>query len=524
MSLLSDLSKAGIIDEQDVAELNIKLKKNRSKSGEPLRTLYFFFESKVLTRPDTGGFFLVIDSLANYKNENDQDTFAYKKLLQILFDNGVIPEIVFQKINAFPLKSDKSGHFVTFYLASELTAFYQHFTTDMQLEFAKLLNGKDPYGRDSMVDQRKKNKLTKDIKAGKLETYLDFFKYCYHCDFIDLAKYQEQPQKLIEKLTKILNPLCYGTFTISGIEIHEEDFIGEPSYNNKQNTIVLHTGDRKHQHVYTFSVGEGRTSHKPALILENLLSFINKLLADYTCSYRFTGVTNTLNKDLFPTSRERYAICRVNQENLNAFEFYDMQLRFLYNRPTPLFHRFPLSYTHIAYAIYHFRHCGLLVHLSDGQLNQVMENLYQNTYETIGDLIVVFPDTLAIANRTVTSGKKPYSDFLLALNHISRGILSFTDIYDGTPDQIEYETDQAVKISFTCNNKHHEVECNVSYKEFDTGIIYYVINEIIRKEYTDYQLIQLISSNYQQDCFLFATNQQSQYLDKMKLRMAIDRF
>jgi hypothetical protein len=162
--------------------------------------------------------------------------------------------------------------------------------------------------------------------------------------------------------------------------------------------------------------------------------------------------------------------------------------------------------------------------LNNQQLNDTINNIYQDTYEHIGNLIAAFPGTIAIVDQTITPGQKPYWDFLQTLNLISHGVLNFTDIDDGLPDQFEDGSEDEFVVSFKCGGKQHEVKCSVAYKYFDTAMIYYVINEIIRKDYPAYQLIQFINSHHQQDYYLFASQEQSQYLQKMKLRDAIDRF
>jgi len=525
MTLITDLIHAGIIDKNDAADLKVNLKKAGSKPGEPLRTLYLFFEGKVITSPSSGGYMFTMDPLANY----DRSPVEYNKatnqdLLDILFKHDVITAAVHQKLKPFVLPGNKHNYLGAVYIASELSAFYQHFTIEKQLEFAQLLSGKDKYGHDGMLDHRKKNKLFRDIKAGKMETYLDFFRYCYGCDFINLRPYQGKSQKLLKKLTGILNSLLYGAFFIKDIFIKEEDFGGEPDYNNKQATITIDTGVKEYDHQYTFSENERSKAHIAGVVLENLLTFINRLLADYTCPYRFTSVVNKLNKQLFPDYEKLYAICLIQQTNTPVFEFYDTQRRFLRNQPNLVVFRFPLSYSHIQYTIYHFRECGLLAHLKDLEFNDIISSIYQDTYECIGDLIIKFPNTIAIVDQTVTPGQKPYRYFLQTLNLISHGVLNFTDIDDGLPDQIADESEEEFKVSFQCGGKQHEVKCNVVYKYFDTAIIYYVINEIIRKDYPGYQLIQFINSNHKQDYYLFASEGQSKYLQKMMLRDAIDRF
>ncbi|EHQ27862.1 hypothetical protein [Mucilaginibacter paludis] len=526
MTLVTDLFSADIIDEQDAAELQRNLNKQTGGPGTPLDVLYLFFESKVITRPSNGGFFISIAPLRDYQSQHTEaETLTYRQLLDILFNNALITEVVYQKLKPFPLPGNKYAYFGALYLASELTSFYQYFTIEAQLEFAQRLNGRDKYGYDGMIDHRKKDKLLRDIKAGKLETYLDFFKYSFCCRYIKLDSYLAQPQKLLKKLAGIFNELCYNAFAIIEIRMVEDDFAGEPTYDNKQATLLIDTGARTYQHTYTFSVGEDRQAYKLSLILDNLLTLTNKILADYTCSYRFTSISSwRLHATLFPSASNRYAICRLEQANIHIFEFYDMERKFLHTSLIPPVYRFPLSYPRIEYAIFHFKACGLLAHLSAAQLNEITGGIYTKTYDAIGDLLVEFPGTIAMVKQNVAPGEKPYLNFLQALNQICRGVLNFTDIIDGIPANFDDATEDSFNVQFICNNKQHQVTCKLSYKYFDTQIIYYVITEIIRKDYPGYQLIQLISGQYHHDYFLFASKQQNDYLLKMKLREAIDRF
>jgi len=112
----------------------------------------------------------------------------------------------------------------------------------------------------------------------------------------------------------------------------------------------------------------------------------------------------------------------------------------------------------------------------------------------------------------------------MALNQISNGVLNFTDISDGTPEDFTYETEVIFKVSFKCNGEYHEIDCDLIGKEFNDNIVYYIINEIIRKKYTGYRLLQLINGKHEYDTYLFVSNQQSKYLSSMKLLEIMDRF
>ncbi|NQX43149.1 hypothetical protein SAMN05421820_11560 [Pedobacter steynii] len=526
MSLINNLSNAGIIEQQEAIELNKKIGKSGSESKAVLEILYHFFMQKVTGSSEIGNVFVSVGSAEKQDDMNCHNKKEHSKFLEILYKEGIVPETVYQKIKTIPLTADESGYFGILHLSIELMSFYRSFTIENQLAFASLLEGKSPYGSDSLLDGQKKNKLIQDIKAEKLETYLDFFRYCHGCRFVNVVGYQGKEHILLKEAVKILNQLCYNAFTIVEITSYDEDFAGEPSYHNKQTTIVVSTGAREHRYTYTFWQNENKdqSENKSNSLLENLLLLANQLLADFNATYRLTGITNYLSEALFPDSRTQYAICRFQQENRNILEFYAMQKRFLFNRPSPVFIRFPLSYLRIEYALYHIKKCGLLAHINNEQYDDILTNIYKSTYDHVANLLAIFPNMVAAVNRTVSSGQKPYDAFLLALNQISHGVLNFTEIHDGIPEDFTLESELTFKVSFRCNGEYHEVDCNLIGKEFSDNIVYYIINEIIRKKYTEYRLVQLINSKHTHDIYLFVSNPQGEYLQSMKLWETIDRF
>ena len=124
----------------------------------------------------------------------------------------------------------------------------------------------------------------------------------------------------------------------------------------------------------------------------------------------------------------------------------------------------------------------------------------------------------------MSSGQQPYRDFLLALNEVSRGVLNFTEINDGIPENFTLESELTFKVSFKCNGEYHEVDCGQVSPEFSDNLVYYIIIEIIRKNYPEYLLKQLINGKHTQDVYMFLTSLQYEYLHKMKLIETIDRF
>lgn len=527
MSLINDLSNAGIIEQPEAVELNKKIGKSGSDSIAILRMLYSFFMQKVTGDSEVGSLYVSVGSgedpvdVANHYNKEN-----HSKFLEILYAKGLVPEIVYQKLKMLPHTENQTGYLALLHLTLELISFYQSFTIENQLAFVALLEGKKPFYRNSLLDSQKKNKLISNIKAGKLDNYLDFFGYCYASRFIDIAGFRDKERALLKEAVKILNQLCYSAFTITEINTYDEDFAGEPSYHNKQAAVVICMGNMEHRYIYTFWQNENnnQSENKLHALLENLLLQTNQLLADFNATYRLTGITNYISEILFPNNRTKYAICRFNQENINILDFYDMEKRFLINRPTPLFIRYPLSYRHIEYAIYHIKKCGLLTHIMNEEYDHILTKLYQSTYDVIADLLAIFPNTVVVVKRTVSSGQKPYLDFLLALNEVSRGVLNFTEIKDGIPESFTLESELTFQVSFKCNSEYHEVECRLGGKEFSDNIVYYIITEIIRKKYTGYLLKQLINSKHTEDVYIFVTSQQYKYLQNMKLMQTIDRF
>ncbi|AMP98949.1 hypothetical protein AY601_2046 [Pedobacter cryoconitis] len=517
MSLFNDLFKAGIIKEQEVVELNKALEHSTSEPNEVLEVLCRFYQEKILAdKHNTGTIWT--NSLPQ---EDHKDYFPdepmFLKFVEILYRNEVISEIAYQKIKRVPLKGDQFSYCSVLHLSIEFMSFSRFFSLEEQLAFAELLSAESSNGSGRLINEQEKEKLFFDIKAGKLKTNLDFFSYCHGCRFIELSAYKNKEQDLLKNLVKILNELIDDAFSILEITTYKEDFKGARDDCNKQRTVIIDTGNRKHQYCSIFFENETRTEYNPKIFMYDILRFVNQMLADFNRSYRLTGISNNLHEQLFQDSKSPFAICRFREENNNVLDFYDMQQRFLIHTFSPLLYKSPLSYTHIQYAFYHIKKCGLLFHLGDEQLDTIMSDVYKNTYSNIRDLFDVFPDMTAFASHMINAGQKPYRDFLLALNHISHGVLNFTEISDGIPGQFNFGTAATFKISFKCNGNYHELDYDLIGKEFNDKIIYYLINEIIQKQYNEYQLIQLANNSHQYNAYLFVTKQQREYLESMKI-------
>ncbi|MBD1365119.1 hypothetical protein IDJ77_14970 [Mucilaginibacter sp. ZT4R22] len=448
-----------------------------------------------------------------------EDPSTYETLLDIILKHGVITKQVYKKLNPFKLPGNKHTYLGAMYMALQIDAFYRDFTLDNQLDFMKQLKGKNPLGHDDMIGYVKHDQLQQDIQAGKVETYFDFFDYVHRSDAIDMALYQKQPKKLLTKLKNIINKRCYGAFKILGVTILEKNYPGEADNYERKTTITVDTGARKHQHSYTFPVNEISVKHVASFILENILVLVNKLLADYNCDYRFASFTSTLNHELFPAHRNKHVICPLSREQYQIFDFTNAQQKYLHSKPAHLLlsYNLPLSYTHIEYAIYHFNQCGLLAHLDTEQLETTTNSLFNSTYQHTGNLMVAFPGLVAAVNQYVTPGQNPHLAFLEALNDISHGILTFTDIVDGLPENFDYETDMEFTVSFMLNGQQHNVVCHLANSYFAHRLLQYVASEIIPEQYPDYALLNVVGPDYGLHYIMLATKKQATYLTKMNL-------
>ncbi|MCC8410426.1 hypothetical protein LJ707_15900 [Mucilaginibacter sp. UR6-1] len=526
MTLITDLEAAGILTQEDAKALHQSFKSNKLTSFQKLNLLYQHFAGKIHInhQSGSGGFSLIINVGTSSGLTDREESKSYLELLQLLLDHGLISNNVHQKLYSKPFKGDKYGYLAGLYSALNLTRFYNEFTVEKQLEFAKILAGKDRFERDGMLDSRKKKRLIRDINNGKLNTYFDFFEYCHSCHLIDIKQYLNKPDKLLKNIIKPLNAIIFDAFTIIAIDFTKEPFQGNPSYHDAKAAISINTGDQIHHHEYTLKEAGTNTAYTLKEVLTNLLTAINQLLAAYNRLYRLTGITNSADDNTFHKDEKNFAICLINPDTAHIFDFYDMQRRFLFNQPMIANFRLPLSYKNIQYALYHFSKSGLLSHISNTQSKLITDHLYTGIYVNVGDLLKLFPNTIITVERTVTKGHKPYRDFLFSLDNISRGVLNITDVIDNTPEYYDTEDETTFDITFSCNGTFHRVEFGASYGEFNDRIIFYIINEIIRKDYKDHQLLQLIHNDHQRDIYLFASNERIYYLTKMKLIESIDRF
>lgn len=523
MTLLTDLINANLVNETEADELKALLEKEKAETDLILNVLIKFFMSKLvktstgegsytLTDPDDGKAYLTDEKPTN-------DLF-----LDILFNNELITEQVYRKLSVQKIPPSKLGCTATIHIAKEAGAFYQNFTIQDQLEFAEQLGRNRLSLMSGLLEDGSKKRLLRDIQQGKLDTYLDFFRYSYCCSIFDQVPFIGHPEKLLKKLTPIINRLCYGAFFIKSIKMEETEFAGYPSYDNRQMTLLVDTGAKIHRHAFTFSQTETWAPNKSNLVLGKLIEFIDQLLADFNSSYRLRYLTLHINTEIFSNGKKEVAICRVEAQNENIFEFYSIQRKFLFNGPM-LHFRLPLSYTHIEYAIHHFKACGMFAHLSDQQLNDTLSTVPQKTYQNVGDLLLIFPDTVAVAQRHFITGQKPYQDFLEALGRISKGKLSFSNISDESIGELDYHSTKHFDITFTIDEKEHIVNCSSVAGQFDDwSFIGHLKNNIIKEYYTEYDLVQFIGSDSETDLYVFMTREQKKYLQKVKLLNIVERF
>lgn len=518
MTLPNALKNSGILSPQEAEELNSLLLRRGINNQDALPILRQFFDQKFMARSTPEGQSMVIFSISSDAVQKEVEA----PLLDVLYSEGVIEKQVHDRIRELLSKANEFNNLYILSASSELTKYYKSFTMESQLEFAILLRGNDMAGRDAMLSVEEYKSLSAEIKANKIDSYLDILKRCYCCRAVDLSG---SPDEWLNRYKQVLNDLIYSTFYIVDISYRDEGLPEMVAYGNRKGILSISTGVKEYQHEFIVYDTDRNLQGNVNPILENLLDAVNHILAGFNCNYRFTGVFNRRNHLLSPNSSNDYVVCRYTQQQLPIFDVQAMEGRLLLNRPhVDGNFRLPMSYAHIEYAIYHVRECGLLAHLSEDQIEDSLGRFYEDTYTEVGDLLTIFPDTIAEVRGEVGSAEQPNRDFLLALNRISHGLLHFEDIVDGIPQNIDYGTEEDYQVSFTCNGKSHRLECNQISREFGQEIVYYVIREIILKTLPDHELISLYNWRVNVETFLFATKAQGNYLKERNLKHTNGRF
>jgi hypothetical protein len=325
------------------------------------------------------------------------------------------------------------------------------------------------------------------------------------------------------QLTKILNKLMYDSFSIADLTFREQDFNGHPSYDNRQITLTLNTQVRLYSRKYTYSQNGQHNKSDIGQLIENVLLLTNDVLADYAALYRFTKVTSHLHPDLFQAQEGRYAICRVQVQNMPAFDFYTMRRRSLFYSPQPVFWE-RLSYRRIEYLIHHFRNCGLLDHLNEQIIQESVAQIQNHTYGNADELLAVFPGATAVVNINDPTLQPPHMQLLTALDVISKGIISFTDIEDNTPINAAVEDGISYNIEFACNGIQHSVKCQYYHNQFDESVLFYICQQILKQSHPDLVLLSLTSQDANQHVYTVINRKQKEHLKKANINLGIQRF
>ncbi len=526
MQLIRDLIESGVIREEDEKSLKDLLEEGERHKNSGLGVLCQFIESKAFPERRAGATFYSL----KFDGEDgiitsEEDAKMQLKFLGLLLSHELISSVVYEKLKHLPFKNDAISYFFHLHLACELRSFYNSFQEAKQLKFLELLSGDDVSFSDTIISDNGKKDLLKLIKNGETESYLDFFDHSYCCKKINLLdKKHNSAKKLRTALYKIFDVLCYGSFKILDLSLIDEGIIKNFEEKERKYTIVFDTGVRKHSFSFRMNVLNTNSIYELREILRNGLKFLNTILAEYHAPYHILGIESSQNKIFFKQLDGVVAICRISTSQRTIFNPVRLQAKFLYSLNHISFHERLLSYRHIEYAIFHFKTAGLLSHLNDQQIDEISREIYQNTYGTIGELLAVFPHTIASINENISPGQKPYQDFLLQLNEISHGVLNFTEIDDGTPQYFTPENPMDFTVTFKCDNQTHEFQFSTEGSYFSNEIVFAIVTNIIRKDYPNYRLIEMLASEYQVEHYLFVSKEQDDYLKKMNLREARDRF
>jgi hypothetical protein len=204
-------------------------------------------------------------------------------------------------------------------------------------------------------------------------------------------------------------------------------------------------------------------------------------------------------------------------------DFYMLQKHSLFNQPY-LIIRDVLSYRQIEYMIYHFKACGLLDHLNEHVMGEVVSGLQENTYANADELLAAFPDTIALVDRYSKPNHPPFSQILTKLAYISRGVLNFSNIEDGTPTIEAIEHQETYQVSFNCNDARHSIKCEYAYGELYEGVMFYLSNEILRKSYPELSLLHLSIKGVNQYAYTVINQKQLKYLTQANITLGAMRY
>lgn len=513
-NLIADLQNAGIIHADFAEQLRTELSADVS-SDTLLYKLLSQFSGKAYPQNDDDGFTVTL-----YQEElsySDQPN----KLLDILFLHQVIDNRIYERLKARTIPNTPGGNTIILHQAGELIFYYKSFTTEQQLAFAATLFGhRKPVDYSGILQQEDYDKLKADILLGKLSSYLDFFDYSYNCRRLQVSQ-NLTAQQVLDLAMPLLNKLLYNSFSIKNITISEHEYHGHPSYEDRLVTLTLDTGFQHHRYSYTCMRNTQNRQIRNQQVLEHLLLFMNDLLADFAAPHRFTAITSLMRSNLFPGQEDDVVICSLVRQQQSVFDFYDLRRHSLFNQPLLTF-RDVLSYRRIEYITHHFKTCGILDHLDEHEISEVISSLQEKTYENADQLLSAFPGTTTVVNRYPTPNQPPYLQLLPALGAMSNGLLNFTDIEDHTPTTalIGYEGNYTIR--FKCNGIQHQFENQHYYGEFNQGVLFYLGREILHTGFPEFVLLRIIIRGIEQEAYSLVSRKQLDYLADAKIELGMN--
>lgn len=506
--ITEDLIANNIISIEESGELLSKLKANPNTL---LTGLFQFFFGKMsgTPYPATGGVMFSYRVSEIKKEEVNVDLLNI--FLNVLFSRESLEEITYEKLQSEISNYQIVNDFHLVYRAIQLNDFYKKFKKENQLKFFKQLKGDD--FKSNLLDYRKEKKLLTAIEKGKLNSYFDFLKYCYNCKFFEFKPKKYNRDDLFKRLLKIYHELTYGGVIIDKCfyDVIENDEINSRS--NQLINLSFQIADKTLSRSYELI--EKLVSKKAHYYydIENFLELVNKTLTDFGFDYRFVSVINKAGSQGALEEDDLFAICRIDKQMQSLFALSKWHDLFLYARPH--YHFWPnLSYYQIQYAIYHYKISGVLSHLSSEQAENITNNIFDSAHGSYADLLSRFPGTIAMVKRWKRFEREPYRAFLESLKIASKNVLNFYDIEDNYPNQkLEKETEFAV--SFKIDNESYSLKL-ITYGDFNTQIVHFV-NEIVKKNYPGYLLLDVIGSGVESYYYMFLAMEQAEYLSNYKI-------
>jgi hypothetical protein len=524
LQLISDLVSAELITEEESLKLQENLQTEDKEIQNKLwrRLFTLFYEKNTGNKiPTTGGFIFSanVRRPLNDDQKADIDLTQVQKLVEILRKNDFIQDKAYQKLSLLISNFQITDNLLLIYFADVLSSFYHQFTIEKQVQFAEQLSQGKIW--NSMLPGTQKDKLIRDIKKGIPQNYLDFFKYCVGCKYIDATDVLSDLKKLLKLVVKEINKLMYEGPFIKEVKFTAEKNTNIFHYHNGIRTIAINTGDKWHTKRFTFTDVKSKAN---LLDVADFFEFLNSLLSQFNLGYRLVFLTLS-HEMIFNTSQQaEFVICLVDHEMIKVFEFDNMRSKYLWCQPHMLRFQYHLSYQHIGYLVYHLKESGIIDHLSEEEIKQIEESLLDEDYPDLPSLCLRFPGSLIVAERNFITKEKPYYNFLKALQAVSKNVLRFDDIEDTFDLSLSQKDGVTCDLKFIIDGKIHALKLNGGSGGFDINLIYYLLEEIIRPNYGNYVLHNVISTQVELDYYIFAPKKIISYLHKHKVLNTFSRF